>query len=165
MSVSAATALPRRSNLRSRTRWERVVMRHPALALPRLRGVMSQPSSSPAQARSALLASFFILERWGRAAELQAELQQALQQTRTQRALPEAAELSEALGRLHYQRGDYAQACDAWSLTLDWATDDSRSACLARIGLAHLCFALGDWARGGQSPVGQARCTAPESTT
>lgn len=123
-------------------------MRHPALALPLLRGLMT--SADAVTARAALLASFFVLERWGRAAELQHELQLALQQARSQRALPEAAELSEALGRLHYQRGDYAQACDAWSLTLDWATDDSRSACLARIGLAHLCFALGDWARGGR---------------
>lgn len=150
MSVSAPPARLRRSKVRSRVAWERIVMRHPALALPRLRGVTARPTSSPTQARSALQASFFILERWGRAAELQEELQAALQQTRAQRALPESAELSEALGRLHYQRGDYAQACDAWSLTLDWATDDSRSACLARIGLAHLCFALGDWARGGR---------------
>ena len=131
-----------------RSRWERILMRHPALALPLLRVLMK--SGDAAQSRAALQAMFFILERWGRAAELQGELQAALQQTRTQRALPEAAELSEALGRLHYQRGDYAQACEAWSLTLDWATDDSRSACLARIGLAHLCFALGDWARGGR---------------
>ena len=123
-------------------------MRHPALVLALLRRLMKSADSVIASA--ALLASFFVLERWGRAAELQTELQLALQQARTRRALSEAAELSEALGRLHYQRGDYAQACDAWSLTLDWATDDSRSACLARIGLAHLCFALGDWARGGR---------------
>ena len=131
-----------------KSRWERMLMRHPVLALPLLRGLMK--SGNAAQSRAALQGTFFVLERWGRAAELQGELQAALQQTRIQRALPEAAELSEALGRLHYQRGDYAQACDAWSLTLDWATDDSRSACLARIGLAHLCFALGEWARGGR---------------
>lgn len=146
--ATVTLTVPRRKS--DKVRWERIVMRHPALALPRLRSLMKRASSSPAQVRAALQASFFILERWGRAAELQEELQAALQQTRSQRALPEAAELSEALGRLHYQRGDYAQACDAWSLTLDWATDDSRSACLARVGLAHLCFALGDWARGGR---------------
>jgi len=135
-----------------RLRWERILMRHPRLALPRLRAGMK--ASDPAQARAALLGAFFVLERWGRAAELQGELQAELQTLRReverQRSLSEAAELSEALGRLHYQRGDYVQACQAWSETLDWAEDDSRPACLARIGLAHLCYALGDWARGGR---------------
>ena len=136
------------SSLEDKARWERIVMRRPGLALPRLRALMHK--RNPALARAALQGVFFVLERWGRAAELQGELQLALQKAQTQKALPEAAELSEALGRLHYQRGDYAQACNAWSQTLDWATDDSRSACLARIGLAHLCYALGDWARGGR---------------
>ncbi|MEJ6002061.1 hypothetical protein [Paucibacter soli] len=133
-------------------RWERIVMRHPRLALPHLRAGMASSESGPSHA--ALLGAFFVLERWGRAAELQGELQAALQTLRReverQRSLSEAAELSEALGRLHYQRGDYVQACQAWSETLDWAEDDSRPACLARIGLAHLCYALGDWARGGR---------------
>ncbi|MET0518640.1 MAG: hypothetical protein ABW005_07375 [Burkholderiaceae bacterium] len=131
-----------------RNRWERIVMRRPGLALPRLQALMRKRDR--ALARAALQGAFFVLERWGRAAELQGELQLALKQVQAQRLLPEAAELSEALGRLHYQRGDYTQACSAWSQTLDWATDDSRSACLARIGLAHLCYALGDWARGGR---------------
>ncbi|WIT10079.1 hypothetical protein PFX98_14160 [Paucibacter sediminis] len=135
-----------------RLRWERALMRHPRLALPRLRAGMK--ATDPARARAALLGAFFVLERWGRAAELQGELQAELQTLRReverQRSLSEAAELSEALGRLHYQRGDYVQACQAWSETLDWAEDDSRPACLARIGLAHLCYALGDWARGGR---------------
>jgi len=135
-----------------RLRWERALMRHPRLALPRLRAGMK--AADPARARAALLGAFFVLERWGRAAELQGELQAELQTLRReverQRSLSEAAELSEALGRLHYQRGDYVQACQAWSETLDWAEDDSRPACLARIGLAHLCYALGDWARGGR---------------
>lgn len=123
-------------------------MRRPGLALPRLRKLMQAPD--PALARAALLGAFFVLERWGRAAELQDELQAALAEAQQSSALAEAAELAEAQGRLHYQRGDYAQACNAWSQTLDWAADDARSACLARIGLAHLCFALGDWARGGR---------------
>lgn len=131
-----------------KNRWERIVMRRPGLALPRLQALMRKRDRG--LARAALQGAFFVLERWGRAAELQGELQLALKQVQAQRLLPEAAELSEALGRLHYQRGDYTQACNAWSQTLDWATDDSRSACLARIGLAHLCFALGDWARGGR---------------
>lgn len=135
-----------------RVRWERALMRHPRLALPHLRAGMASPA--PEQARAALLGAFFVLERWGRGAELQAELQAELKTLRReaerQRGLSEAAELSEALGRLHYQRGDYVQACQAWSETLDWADDDSRPACLARIGLAHLCYALGDWARGGR---------------
>ena len=138
-----------------RQRWERVVMRRPGLALPRLRAQMRLRGDAAA-ARAALLGAFFVLERWGRAAELQDELQIALQQMRTKKgSLAEAAEFSEALGRLHYQRGDYVEACNAWSQTLDLATDDSRSACLARIGLAHLCYALGDWARGGRV-LGQA---------
>ena len=132
-----------------RARWERLLMRRPGRVLPRLQALLRAPQREPAVARAALLGVFFVLERWGRAAELQEELQAALAQSERQRALAEAAELSEALGRLHYQRGDYTQACSAWSQTLDWAGDDSRSACLARIGLAHLCFALGEWARGG----------------
>lgn len=142
MTASAAT---------DKTRWERVIMRRPGLALPRLRALMRKRGDAVA-ARAALLGAFFVLERWGRAAELQDELQNALQQVRQKNkgSLPEAAEFSEALGRLHYQRGDYVEACNAWSQTLDWATDASRSACLARIGLAHLCYALGDWARGGR---------------
>lgn len=142
-----------------KARWERIVMRRPGLALPRLQSLMHK--RDPRLARMALQGAFFVLERWGRAAELQSELQTALQQAEKQRALPEAAELSEAVGRLHYQRGDYAQACNAWSQTLDWASDDSRSACLARIGLAHLCYALGDWARGGRV-LGQAEAHYPD---
>jgi hypothetical protein len=132
-----------------KARWERLVMRRPGLVLPLLQSLTLRPRD-PAVARAALLGAFFVLERWGRAAELQHELQAALAQAEKQRAWAEAAELSEAMGRLHYQRGDYAQACGAWSQTLDWAADDSRSACLARIGLAHLCYALGEWARGGR---------------
>ena len=135
-------------NSAEKARWERVLMRRPGLALPRLRALMQ--SRDAARSRAALLGVFFVLERWGRATELQNELHDALQQAQAQRVLADAAELSEALGRLHYQRGDYAQACNAWSQTLDWATDESRCACLARIGLAHLCFALGEWARGGR---------------
>lgn len=131
-----------------RGRWERLVMRHPGQVLPILRELMQKRDA--AVARPALLGAFFVLERWGRAAELQEELEAALLQAERQRALPLAAELNEALGRLHYQRGDYAQACKSWSQTLDRAADDSRAACLARIGLAHLCYALGDWARGGR---------------
>lgn len=129
-------------------RWERGIMRHPALMLPLLQR-QAQHSGKP-EARAALLGAFFVLERWGRGVELQGELTQALERALAQRALAEAAELSEALGRLHYQRGDYVQACKCWSQTLELAEDDARSACLARIGLAHLCFALGDWARGGR---------------
>jgi tetratricopeptide (TPR) repeat protein len=128
-------------------RWERLVMRRPGLALPRLQRWLAR---SDAAGRQALLGAFFVLERWGRGPELQAELEAALAQARAQQLLAEAAELSEALGRLHYQRGDYVQACKAWSQALELAEDETRCACLARIGLAHLCFALGDWARGGR---------------
>lgn len=128
-------------------RWERLVMRHPGLALPRLQHWQARPDAA---GRQALLGAFFVLERWGRGPELQGELEQALAHTRARQQLQEAAELSEALGRLHYQRGDYVQACQCWSQALEWADDDTRCACLARIGLAHLCFALGDWARGGR---------------
>jgi len=132
-----------------RARWERIIMRRPALALPRLlRLVMRR--DNPAVARAALLGVFFILERWGRAVELQGDLEGALAQAVQKQALDDAAELSEALARLHYQRGDYAQACTAWSQTLDWAADESRTACSARVGIAHLCYALGEWARGGR---------------
>ncbi|QPF75076.1 hypothetical protein G8A07_20595 [Roseateles sp. DAIF2] len=133
-----------------KARWERLVMRRPGLVLPRLQRLMQGSQREPAVTRAALQGTFFVLERLGRAAELQDELEAALAQAERQRALAEAAELSEALGRLHYQRGDYNQACNAWSQTLHWAGDDSRSACLARIGLAHLCYALGEWARGGR---------------
>ncbi|TDP63322.1 hypothetical protein [Roseateles toxinivorans] len=136
------------SGRNDKLRWERVVMRHPGLALPRLQRLMR--AQDPTLARAALLGAFFVLERWGRAAELQDELQAALAEARQSSALAEAAELAEAQGRLHYQRGDYAQACNAWSQTLDWAADDARASCLARIGLAHLCYAFGDWARGGR---------------
>ncbi|HEX2013079.1 MAG TPA: hypothetical protein VJN44_19280, partial [Roseateles sp.] len=98
-----------------KARWERLVMRRPGLALPRLQALMGQ--REPALARAALQGAFFVLERWGRAAELQDELQAALNLAEKQGSLAEAAELSEALGRLHYQRGDYTQACNAWSQT------------------------------------------------
>ncbi|MEH0167538.1 hypothetical protein [Roseateles microcysteis] len=135
-------------NQADKARWERVLMRRPAWALPRLRGLIH--AADPLVGRAAVQGAFFVLERWGRAAEMQGELQQALNDAKSQRALAEAAELSEAVGRLHYQRGDYVQACQAWAQTLEWAADDSRAACLARIGLTHLCYALGDWARGGR---------------
>ncbi len=140
----AATA---RTALTPQARWERLVMRRPGLALPRLQRLIARESEPSFQA---LLGAFFILERWGRGPELQAELERALARALQHRLLEEAAELSEALGRMHYQRGDYVQACNAWSQTLELADDETRWACLARIGLAHLCFALGDWARGGR---------------
>ena len=136
-----------RTALSPQARWERLVMRRPGLALPRLQRLIAREDEPPFQA---LLGAFFILERWGRGPELQAELERALARALQHRLLEEAAELSEALGRMHYQRGDYVQACNAWSQTLELADDETRWACLARIGLAHLCFALGDWARGGR---------------
>jgi len=136
-----------RAALTPQARWERLVMRRPGLALPRLQRLIAREDEPPFQA---LLGAFFILERWGRGPELQAELERALARALQHRLLEEAAELSEALGRMHYQRGDYVQACNAWSQTLELADDETRWACLARIGLAHLCFALGDWARGGR---------------
>jgi len=135
---------------RSPGRWERLLMRRPALALPVLERLVAGQAEPPVQA---LLGLFFILERWGRGPELQQALEAALARAlRASGAAAQeaAAELSEALGRLHYQRGDYVQACNAWSQTLELTRDDTRWACLARIGLAHLCFALGDWARGGR---------------
>lgn len=131
----------------SQARWERVVMRRPGLTYPRLLRLVAGSAEPPFQA---LLGAFFILERWGRGPELQAALEQALARALQQRLREEAAELSEALGRLHYQRGDYVQACNAWSEALELTDDQTRWACLARIGLAQLCFALGDWARGGR---------------
>ena len=122
-------------------------MRRPGLAYPRLQGLIAREAEPPFQA---LLGAFFILERWGRGPELQIELERALARALQQRLLEDAAELSEALGRLHYQRGDYVQACNAWSQSLELTDDQTRWACLARIGLAQLCFALGDWARGGR---------------
>lgn len=122
-------------------------MRRPGLAWPLLRRRL-ETEESPAV--PLLLAAFFILERWGRGAELQEPLERAHAAALVRGAHQDAAELSEALGRLHYQRGDYLQACNAWGETLTRADDDTRWACLARIGLAHLCFAQGDWARGGR---------------
>ena len=142
-----AGAAGTRAPLTPQARWERLVMRRPGLALPRLQRLIAREGEPPFQA---LLGAFFILERWGRGPELQAELERAIARALQHRLLEEAAELSEALGRMHYQRGDYVQACNAWSQTLELADDETRWACLARIGLAHLCFALGDWARGGR---------------
>ncbi len=140
---------------RDAARWERLLMRRPALALPVLQRVVAQGGDEPPS--QALLGLFFILERCGRGPELQGALEAALasaldraQHRADVAAREQAAELSEALGRLHYQRGDYLQACNAWSQTLELTRDDTRWACLARIGLAHLCFAVGDWARGGR---------------
>ena len=136
-----------RTALSPQARWERLVMRRPGLALPRLQRIIERESEPPFQA---LLGAFFILERWGRGPELQRELERALNRAHQQRLREESSELSEALGRLHYQRGDYVQACNAWSEALELTGDATRWACLARIGLAQLCFALGDWARGGR---------------
>lgn len=140
---------------RDLARWERLLMRRPALALPVLQRMVDAGGDTPPV--QALLGLFFILERCGRGPELQAALEAALaaaldraQHRADASAREQASELSEALGRLHYQRGDYLQACNAWSQTLELTRDDTRWACLARIGLAHLCFALGDWARGGR---------------
>ena len=135
-------------------------MRRPGQALPRLLRIVMRRDDTQ-HAGKALLGVFFVLERWGRATELQGDLEAALTTARQKKAFEEASEYSEALARLHYQRGDYAQACIAWSEALEWAADESRVACAARVGIAHLCYALGEWARGGRV-VDQAELHYPD---
>ncbi|MFG6448270.1 hypothetical protein ACG0Z6_08430 [Roseateles sp. BYS180W] len=142
------TVLPKNLSGDMLARWERLTMRHPGLMLPLLRQGMEAPD--PRLARLALLGTVFVLERWGRAAELQTQLQQSRTEALARNDHAEAAELAEAQGRLHYQNGDYEQACEHWLESLQWADPASRCACQARIGLAHSCYALGEWARGGQ---------------
>jgi hypothetical protein len=98
----------------------------------------------------ALVLRFALLEPRGRAAELQAELEQAHEQAETEHRPLQAARSSEALGRLAYQHGEYQLARAHWTRALDSAqlAGNPQMALAARVGLAQIHYAQGEWATG-----------------
>lgn len=126
--------------------------RHPRLALGLLERLAerAEADDNPALAVDTLCARFQLLERLGQAGELELPLSAALQRCQLHHLPRQAAQCHEALGRIHYQRGEYQDAGEHWSQAVDLArlVGDTRSAVAARIGLGQIHHALGNWAAG-----------------
>ncbi len=130
-------------------RLSRVAHRHPQAA-ERLLSRLAQQAADPALALDALTLRFALLEPRGRAADLLPELTAAHQRATAERRPVQAARTSEALGRIAYQQGEYQRASEHWSRALDLAelAGNPQMAVAARIGLAQIRYASGDWAQG-----------------
>lgn len=133
-------------------RLRRAALRHPRCtpALYEKLGAQWQAEGLTAAALDALYGRFFVLERLGLALDLRRTLKAGLKQA-TEAHLPQqAARLHEALGRLHYQMGEYQLASTHWSQALDLAAmlGDGNTGVAARIGLGQIHYALGDWPAG-----------------
>lgn len=127
--------------------------RHPQIALRRLQALEAQRRAAAdiAAALDALYARFYLLEHRGRALELQAPLRAALVEA-AGLAL-QAARINEALGRLAYQQGEYAEAAERWSraIALSQQTGDVWLSVAARIGMGQIHYAMGAWERGREA--------------
>lgn len=128
----------------------RLAERHPQIALQRLQTLEQRCHATghlPA-ALDALYARFYLLEHRGRALELQLALKSALLEAA---GLPlQAARINEALGRLAYQQGEYAEAAERWSraIALSRQTGDVWLSVAARIGKGQIHYAMGAWEQG-----------------
>jgi signal transduction histidine kinase len=126
--------------------------RHPTLALglfERL-AARAEADDNAALAIDSLCGRFLVLERLGQATQLMVPLTAALERCKLGHLPRQAAQCHEALGRIHYQLGEYQDASLHWSQAVDLAglAADTRSAVAARIGLAQIHYALGDWVAG-----------------
>ncbi len=131
-------------------RLAQIAERHPDCAAERLQRLHDQrwTAGELACAVDALYLRFYLLEARGRALELLPALQQAAQACG---ALPlQAARVAEALGRVAYQQGNYLDATEQWSRTVDLAegSGDARVGVAARVGLGQIHYALGAWHTG-----------------
>lgn len=133
-------------------RLRRLALRHPRCA-PGLYARLQahwQVQGETAAALEALYGRFFALERLGLAVDLRTALEAGLAQAKQQHLPQQAAQLHEALGRVHYQMGEYQAASSHWSQALDLAAmlGEQRTGVAARIGLGQIHYALGDWPTG-----------------
>lgn len=98
----------------------------------------------------ALYLRFTILERQNKAHQLLNELSSALSLAKNNHLPQQASQILYALGRLHYTTGDYKEAVLCWidCIATCTLTADNRSLIEARIGLAQVYDAMGDWHRG-----------------
>lgn len=133
-------------------RLDRVAARHPRLALPAYTQLIQQARSAGALelALDGLYAQFYLAERMGAALEQQSALSAGLEEAAQAHLTLQAARLHEALGRVAYQRGEYFEASEQWSRTLDLANlaGDLPAGVAARIGLGQIHYALGAWDKG-----------------
>lgn len=128
-----------------------VALAHPLLALPMYQALEARwLPEDPQAATEAVLGQFFVLERLGRAGELWQRLHNGLDQARLSHQPGLAARLHEALGRIHYQRSEYAESTAQWSNAVDLAqlAGDERTGVAARIGMGQIHYALGNWQDG-----------------
>lgn len=133
-------------------RLRRAALRHPRCTptLYEKLGAQWQAQGLTAAALDALYGRFFVLERLGLALDLRRPLELGLKQATESHLPQQAARLHEALGRVHYQMGEYQLASAHWSQALDLAAmlGDASTGVAARIGLGQIHYALGDWPAG-----------------
>lgn len=122
----------------------------------------AQAGGDTALAVDALYLRFALIEPRGRARELLAELTQAQARAVAEQRPLQAARAGEALGRIAYQQGEYQRAGEHWARALELAELDGnpQMAVAARIGLAQIRYAHGDWAAGLRLHQGAAEMLA-----
>ncbi|MDC8785054.1 tetratricopeptide repeat protein [Roseateles koreensis] len=148
-------------------RLARIAERHPQSALYRLEALEQRYRAAHelGAALDALYARFYLLEHRGRALELQRQLVHA---RRDAAGLPlQEARISEALGRLAYQQGEYAEAAAQWNhaIHLSRQTGDVWLGVAARIGLGQIHYAMAAWDEGRHVHREAAELLGPQQDT
>ncbi|XZG71933.1 response regulator [Chitinibacteraceae bacterium HSL-7] len=135
-------------------RIQRFEFRHPALALARYQSLLdhAQEQGEYALALDVLYRRFFVLERLGHASDVTDTLFAGLLLAQNEHLIAQAGRMMEAIGRIHYQRGEYREAMQMWSRAIDTAAlaSDVRTGVSARIGLGQIHDAFGDAAGGAR---------------
>lgn len=130
----------------------RTAQRHPELTLDRLDRLEQRcrQAGAGAAAIDVLCQRFVLLERSGRALELDAALRAAAAAAQAAGWSAQGAEVAEALGRIAYQQGHYLDATEHWSRALDLAESAgaARVSVAARIGLGQVHYAMRAWNSG-----------------
>ena len=121
-------------------RIQRSARRHPAPAAVLLRRLetAAHAAGEPAVALDALFQRYFLLERIGQAATLLDDLYAGLQLAEDLNLPRQAGQMLEAIGRVRYTHGEYAEAMHCWGRCVDMfgVTGDVRSGVEARIAWA-----------------------------
>lgn len=135
-------------------RLSRIARRHPRCAVAHYSSLQrkAERAGDTPLFLDALYERFFVLEQLGEADLLIDELYQGMQLAEQDHLPSHAARMMEAIGRIRYTKGEYAEAMKYWMSSIDTAVlaNDVRTGVNARIGLGQLFNAYGDYASGAR---------------